>query len=109
MARSTSFYTIGEVARLIGENIELLEEVASNSDNVEYGEMIHVHDGTEYGVTALTQRGIECVEELLADIRTWKGGIRQFLVDQQCDPKMIERVMADQANRSPTTAAPGTE
>jgi hypothetical protein len=30
-------------------------------------------------------------------------------VDQQCDPKMIERVMADQANRSPTTAAPGTE
>ena len=109
MARSTSFYTIGEVARLIGENIELLEEVASNSDNVEYGEMIHVHDGTEYGVTALTQRGIECVEELLADIRTWKGGIRQFLVDQQCDQKMIERVMADETNRSMATTAPGTE
>ena len=63
----------------------------------------------QYGVTALTQRGIECIKELLADIRTWKGGMRQFLVDQHCDPKMIERVMADEDNRSLVTAALGTE
>jgi hypothetical protein len=28
-------------------------------------------------------------EELLADIGTWDGGIRQFLVDEQCDREMI--------------------
>lgn len=26
--------------------------------------------------------------ELMADIRMWDGGIRQFLVDEQCDPEM---------------------
>jgi len=35
--------------------------------------------------------------------------MRQFLVDQHCDPKMIERVMADEDNRSLVTAALGTE
>ncbi|EJC80393.1 hypothetical protein Rleg4DRAFT_2018, partial [Rhizobium leguminosarum bv. trifolii WSM2297] len=25
--------------------------------------------------------------------------IRQFLVDEQCDPEMIERVMADELSR----------
>ena len=29
-------------------------------------------------------------------IRTWEGGVRQFLVDEQCDPKKIERIMADE-------------
>ncbi|PII39097.1 hypothetical protein T190_11535 [Sinorhizobium meliloti CCBAU 01290] len=27
------------------------------------------------------------------------GGIRQFLVDEQCDLEMIERVMADEVKR----------
>jgi hypothetical protein len=39
------------------------------------------------------------VEELLADIRTWPGGIRQFLIDDQCDPETMERIMADEAKR----------
>jgi hypothetical protein len=109
MARSSRIYTINEVARLIGETVELVEQVTSNSDNVDYGEMVHVHDGTEYGATALTERGIECVEALLADIRTWEGGVRQFLVDQQCDPELIERVMAHEAQRSIGAGAPPAE
>ena len=39
MARPTHVYTIGYVATLIGENLELIQEVASNSDNIDYGEM----------------------------------------------------------------------
>ena len=109
MARSTRLYTINEAARLMGENLELVEEVTSNSDNVDYGEMVHIHDGTDCGQTAFTERGIECVEELLEDIRTWDGGIRKFLVGQRCDPEMIERVMADEAKRVPRGGSSSAE
>lgn len=40
MARPTRVYAIEYVATLIGENIELLQQIASNSDNIDFGEMI---------------------------------------------------------------------
>jgi hypothetical protein len=84
MARVTHVYSIGQVATMIGESLELIEAVSWNSDNIDYGEMIHVHDGTEESITTFTDRGIESLQEFLADVRTWNGGIRQFLIDQQC-------------------------
>lgn len=96
MARITNVYTIDHVAKTIGESLELVEVVSSNSDNIDYGEMIHVHDGTDAGITTFTDRGIESLREFLADVRTWNGGIRQFLVDQQCEPDVIGRIMADE-------------
>ncbi len=51
-------------------------------------------NGTEEGITTFTDRGIEALQEFLADIRTWDGGVRQFPIDQQCEPDMIERIMA---------------
>ncbi|MBY3252587.1 hypothetical protein [Rhizobium laguerreae] len=89
-------YTIDYVATLIGENIELIRQIASNSDNIDYGEVIHAHDGSEEGITTFTDRGIESLQEFLADIRTWDGGVRQFLIDEQCDPERIERIVVDQ-------------
>lgn len=44
MARSMHIYTIENVAAMIGENLELLREISANSDNIDYGEMVHVHD-----------------------------------------------------------------
>jgi hypothetical protein len=96
MARPTHVYTIDYVATLIGENVELIRQIASNSDNIDYGEIIHAHDGSEEGITTFTDRGIESLQEFLADIRTWDGGVRQFLIDEQCDPERIERIVADQ-------------
>jgi hypothetical protein len=96
MARVTHVHTIDEVARRIGENLELIEIVSANPDNIDYGEMIWVDDGTDEGIKTFTDRGIECLQELLADIRTWEGGIREFLRDEQCDPKVIESIMADE-------------
>ena len=98
MARVTHVHTIDEVARRIGENLELIEVISADSDNIDYGEMIWVDDGTEEGIKTFTDRGIECLQELLADIRTWDGGIREFLRDEQCDPDIIERIMADEKN-----------
>jgi hypothetical protein len=100
MARSRFIYTLKEVAGMIEENLELLEEVTANSDNIAEGELVYVRDGSEDGTTGLTENGIEDLRNLLADIRTWDGGIRQFLLDEQCDPEMIERVMADEVKRT---------
>ncbi|MDP9813990.1 hypothetical protein J2W42_006872 [Rhizobium tibeticum] len=99
MARSRIIYTLKEVAEMIGENLELIEEVTANSDNIAEGELVYVRDGSEDGTRGLTENGVEGLQDLLADMRTWGGGIRQFLVDEQCDPKMIERVMADEVKR----------
>ena len=95
MARDTIFYGLAQVAAMIGESVELIE-VAAASDTVDDGEMIHVVDGTDAGITALTARGIESLQEFLADVRSWTGGVRQYLVDQQCEPDMIDRIMAAQ-------------
>jgi len=100
MAGSKIIYTLKEIADMIGENLELLEEVTSNSDDIAEGEMVHVRDGSEYGTRGLTGDGVEGLQELLADIRTWDGGIRQFLIDERCDPEMIERIMADEVKRN---------
>ena len=59
--------------------------------------MIHAHDGSEEGISTFTDRGIESLKEFLADIRTWDGGARQFLVDEQCDQGKIERIMANES------------
>lgn len=99
MVRSRCIYTLKEVAGMIGENLELIEEVTANSDNINEGELVYVRDGSEDGTKGLTENGINDLQNLLADIRTWDGGIRQFLIDEQCDPEMIERVIADEVKR----------
>jgi hypothetical protein len=49
MARSRFISTLKEVAVMIGENLELLEEVTANSDNIAEGELVYVRDGSEDG------------------------------------------------------------
>ncbi len=100
MARSTQIYTIEDVATMIGENLELLQEIAANSDNIDSGETVHVHNGTENGTTGFTRPRIESLQEFLAEIRSWDGGVREFLVDENCDPELIACVMADKAKLS---------
>jgi hypothetical protein len=99
MARVTHVYGIDEVARRTGETPELIEVISWNEDNIDYGELIRVHNGTDESLVTFTQRGIESLLEFLADVRTWNGGIREFLLDEQCDPDVIERIMAAEKNR----------
>jgi hypothetical protein len=94
-----SLYTLKEVAGMIGENLELIDEVTANSDNISEGQLLYVRDGSEDGTTGLTENGVDELQNLLADIRTWDGGICQFLIDEQCDPDVVERVMADEMKR----------
>ncbi|MBV1703163.1 MAG: hypothetical protein KGQ46_15260 [Hyphomicrobiales bacterium] len=99
MARSRFIYTLKEVAGLIGENLELIEEVTANPDNIAQGESVYVRDGSEDDIKGLTENGVDDLRDLIVEIRTWDGGIRQFLIDEHCDPEMIERIMVDELKR----------
>ena len=61
--------------------------------------MLHIYDGSEYGATGFTDRGIQCIEEMLTEARNWSGGLRGFLVADHCDPETIERIMAKEQAR----------
>lgn len=91
----SSLCAINYVAEMIGENIELIEVVNTNSGNIDHGEMATVWTGgSDDGITAFTDRGIESLKEFLADVRSWPGGMREFLVNENCDTEIIERIMA---------------
>jgi hypothetical protein len=99
MGNREGLFTIAVAAKHLGENVDLIDHILSNSDNVGDADLTRVHDGSEAGITVITGRGIEAVEELLADIRTRPGDLRQFLIDDQCDPETMELIMADEAKR----------
>jgi hypothetical protein len=44
------------VAAVIGENLEFFQVIASTSDNIDCGETIHAHDGSEERMTPFTDR-----------------------------------------------------
>ncbi len=56
--------------------------------------MIHVLNEIDESLTTFTDRGVECLQEFLADVRTWDGGIHKFPLDRQCAPDVIERITA---------------
>lgn len=96
MARDTHISAIGYVAMMTGENVELLEQIAVNSENVDYGEIIDVATGPDEGITAFTSHGIDSLKEFTADVRTWEDGIRQFLLDDGRNPEMTELIMTNE-------------
>jgi len=55
MARSRFIYTLSQVAGMISENLELIEEMTANSDNISEGELVYVSDGSEDGTKGLTR------------------------------------------------------
>ena len=96
MGRTTSVYTITHVAKMLGENLELLEEIASNDDNLDYGDIVTIWTGDDETMTSFTDDGIDSLRAFICDVRTWPGGIHQFLTASLCEPDVIERIMSDE-------------
>ena len=69
MAAITYACSITHVARLLGEDPEMLEAIVSNDDNLTYGNIVSVHTGPDEYITALTDYGIEELREMLAAAR----------------------------------------
>ena len=95
MAAVTSLLTLDYVAKILDENVELLEAIVSNDDNLTYGAIVSVHTGPDESITALTNHGVEELTDMLSQARLTTKAWHQFLDDFVNDPELAARFTAD--------------
>lgn len=94
MAVVTHVCTIDYVAKMLGEDVELLEAIISNDDNLTYGNIISVYVGTDETVSALTGDGIEELKDMIRDARITTKTWHEFLEDFVDDAELVARIKA---------------
>ncbi|RWJ45245.1 MAG: hypothetical protein EOR30_27785 [Mesorhizobium sp.] len=94
MATITYVFTIDHVAKKLGEDPELLQAIVSNDDNLSYGSIISVYDGTDEAITALTDDGIDELRQMLAHARRSTDAWNDFLDSFVDDEELIARIKA---------------
>lgn len=92
MATVTHVRALDHVANILGEDLEILEEILSNDDNLTYGAIVTVQTGTDEWITALTDDGIDELRDMLAEARKSPESWSRFLDDFVADPEIIARV-----------------
>ena len=91
MATVTYVRTLDYVARILDEDVELLEAIVSNDDNLTYGAIISVYIGPDESITALTDHGVDELTDMLSEARLTTETWHQFLDDFVDDPKLAAR------------------
>ena len=91
MAAVTYVRTLDYVARILDEDVELLEAIVSNDDNLTYGAIISVYIGPDEAITALTDNGVEELTDMLSEARLTTNTWHQFLDDFVDDPEVATR------------------
>jgi len=94
MATVTHVCTIDYVAKMLYEDPELLEAIVSNDDNLTYGNIISVYTSSEEAITALTDRGIEELGDMLRAARMPPDTWHEFLDDFVHDAELVARIKA---------------
>ncbi|MDP1667443.1 hypothetical protein [Phaeovulum sp.] len=94
MATVTHVSTLDCVARMLGEDPELLEAIVCNDDNLSYGSIISVYTGPDETITALTDDGIDELTDMLRDARSTPETWHAFLDDFVDDENLVARIKA---------------
>jgi hypothetical protein len=94
MATVTYVRTIKFVAQVLEEDPELLQAIVSNDDNLSYGNIITVYTGDDESVTALTDDGMEELEQMLSHARRSPDEWNDFLDSFVDDRELIVRIKA---------------
>lgn len=87
--------TLDYVARILEENVELLEAIVSNDDNLTYGAIASVHNGPDEAIIALTDYSVEELTDTLSEAHLTTKGWHQFLDDFVNDPELTTRFKAN--------------
>lgn len=90
----THIRTLGYVATMLDEGIELLEAVLWNDDSLTYGTIISVYTGPDQAITALTDDGVEELGDMLGDARLTTQTWHDFLDAFVDDPELAARFKA---------------
>ena len=94
MAAITHIRSLEYAAKMMGEDLELLEAIVCNDDNLTYGSIITVQIGPEEAITALTNYGIEELTDMLRDARVSTKIWHEFLDDFVHDAELVARLKA---------------
>lgn len=94
MAAITHICTLDYVAKMIGEDLELIEAIVWNDDNLTYGSIISVYTGPDETITALTDDGIEELTDMLRDARITTKTWHEFLDAFVDDKELVTRIKA---------------
>lgn len=94
MATVTHVCTLDYVAKMLGEDPELLEAIVYNDDNLSYGSIISVYTGPEDTITALNDDGIGGLNDMLRDARITAETRHAFLDDFVNDAELVARIKA---------------
>ena len=94
MSAVTHVCTIDYVARMLDEDVELLEAIVYNNDNLTYGSIISVYVGPDETITALTDDGIEELTDLIKAARLTTKTWYEFLDDFVDDTYLVLRIKA---------------
>jgi hypothetical protein len=83
MAAVTHVCSIDDVAKMLGEDAELLEAIICNDDNLTYGNIVSVYVGPDETITALTDDGIEELTDMIRAARitnkTWGSSQQRYV------------------------------
>ncbi len=94
MAAITHIYALEYAAKMMDEDLELLEAITWNDDNLTYGSIVTVHTGPDEAITALTDDGIEELTDMLRDARITTESWHEFLDDFVHDAELVARIKA---------------
>jgi len=94
MAAITHIRSLEYAAKMMGEDLELLEAIVCNDDNLTYGSIITVQTGPEEAITALTNYGFEELTDMLRDARVSTKTWHEFLNDFVHDAELVVRLKA---------------
>ncbi|CCE98560.1 hypothetical protein SFHH103_04069 (plasmid) [Sinorhizobium fredii HH103] len=72
----------------------LLQAIVSNDDNLTYGSIISVYNGEDESITALTDDGMEELEQMLSYARRSTQEWNDFLNSFVDDEELIARIKA---------------
>lgn len=85
MAAITHVRTIDYVAKMLDEDVALLEAIISNDDNLTYGNIISVYLEPDDTISALTNDGVEELADMIRAARintkTWHEFLDGFVDD----------------------------
>jgi transposase len=94
MATITQICSLEYAAKMMDEDLALLEAIVWNDDNLTYGSVVTVHTGPEEPITALTDDGIEELTDMLRDARISTKTWHQFLDAFVHDTELVARFKA---------------
>lgn len=94
MAGVTHVCTIDYVAKVLDEDLELLEAIVYNDDNLSYGSIVSVYTGPDDTITALTDEGIDELKDMLSNARSTTETWHAFLDDFVDDTDLVARTKA---------------